>query len=144
MSKTVLLNLHVSENVRNDFKVVARLRGLTMSALINQFMVRLIREEKEYNPQAFPDYEQRQRSAAAKPSDFLADIVDGEPSETQKGIIRETVAAILRTVEKDKETARVIARIEPGEALIKQRDEAQEAFDKIMGQTLDLKPVRKR
>lgn len=39
-----------------EFAIAADLRGQTMSALIYQFVLKTIREEKEREPQAFPGY----------------------------------------------------------------------------------------
>lgn len=52
-TKTVLINLRIAESVRDGFKIVADLRGATLSGLIHQFIVKSIREEKERDPRAF-------------------------------------------------------------------------------------------
>jgi antitoxin component of RelBE/YafQ-DinJ toxin-antitoxin module len=52
-SKEININLRVRKDVREDFKIVADLRGASMSSLIHQFMVECIREEKERSPEAF-------------------------------------------------------------------------------------------
>lgn len=52
-NKEVNLNLRVRADVRDEFKVVAELRGASVSSLIHQFMVKTIREEKEIEPEAF-------------------------------------------------------------------------------------------
>lgn len=51
--KDVLINLKLSADTREDFRVVAELRGSSMSGLIHQFIVQSIREEKMKEPEAF-------------------------------------------------------------------------------------------
>lgn len=53
MAKEVLLTIRTRPEIREEFRKVAQLRGATMSTLIHQFMVSLIREEKEREPDAF-------------------------------------------------------------------------------------------
>ena len=53
MSKEVLLTVRTRPEIRDEFKKVAELRGASMSTLIHQFMVGLIREEKDREPKAF-------------------------------------------------------------------------------------------
>ncbi len=52
-SKEININLRVRKGVREDFKIVADLRGASMSSLIHQFMVKCIREEKKISPESF-------------------------------------------------------------------------------------------
>lgn len=52
----VLLNMEIPRSVRDEFKIVAKRRRLSMSALLFQHIQRLIREEKEKSPESFPDY----------------------------------------------------------------------------------------
>jgi hypothetical protein len=52
-NKEINLNIRVRKGVREDFKIVADLRGASMSSLIHQFMVKCIREEKKISPDAF-------------------------------------------------------------------------------------------
>lgn len=51
--KKSILNLRLSPGVLDEFRIVAELRGASMSGLLHQFIVRCIREEKELAPQAF-------------------------------------------------------------------------------------------
>jgi hypothetical protein len=51
--KEMNINLRVRKDVREDFKIVADLRGASMSSLIHQFIVKCIREEKKISPDAF-------------------------------------------------------------------------------------------
>ena len=53
MTKNVRFNVRVSPQVREEFQAAARLRGATASSLVHQFMVKVIREEKERNPKEF-------------------------------------------------------------------------------------------
>jgi hypothetical protein len=52
-TKNAILNLRLKPEVRDQFAIVAELRGASMSGLLHQFIVRSIREEKELAPQSF-------------------------------------------------------------------------------------------
>lgn len=52
-TKDALINLKINTGTRDDLKAAASLRGLTVSALLHQFIVKTIREERERNEQAF-------------------------------------------------------------------------------------------
>lgn len=51
--KEVLVTIRIAENVRDEFKIAAQLRGASMSGLMHQYIVRTIREEKELSPHSF-------------------------------------------------------------------------------------------
>lgn len=51
--KEVLVTIRIAENVRDEFKMAAELRGATMSGLMHQFITRTIREEKQLSPDTF-------------------------------------------------------------------------------------------
>ncbi len=53
MSRKSMINVRLAEATHEDFKIVAELRGASMSTLLHQFIVKAIREEKEISPQAF-------------------------------------------------------------------------------------------
>ncbi len=55
--KEININVRVRRDVREDFKIVAELRGASMSSLIHQFMVKCIREEKKISPESFGNAE---------------------------------------------------------------------------------------
>lgn len=55
--KKALFNLKIDENVREEFRIAANLRGASMSGLIHQFIFKIIREEKITNPEAFVSIE---------------------------------------------------------------------------------------
>ena len=48
--KEVLVTIRIAENVRDEFKKAAELRGATMSGLMHQDIIRTIREEKQTWP----------------------------------------------------------------------------------------------
>jgi hypothetical protein len=56
-SKEMNINIRVRRDVRENFKIVADLRGASMSSLIHQFMVKCIREEKKISPEIFRNTE---------------------------------------------------------------------------------------
>jgi hypothetical protein len=51
--KLSTINLKVPPRTHADFRIAAKLRGGTMSSLLHQYIVRIIREEKERDPEAF-------------------------------------------------------------------------------------------
>jgi post-segregation antitoxin (ccd killing protein) len=53
MTKEVRINVRTTEQIKRDLEITARLRGITVSALVNSQVVKAIREEKEREPQAF-------------------------------------------------------------------------------------------
>lgn len=53
MPKENRINVRTTEQIKRDLEIAARLKGLTVSALVNSLVVSSIREEKERDPQAF-------------------------------------------------------------------------------------------
>lgn len=51
--KVKMINLRLSEDTHDAFKIACELRGASMSSLLHQFVVKTIREEKELDPKAF-------------------------------------------------------------------------------------------
>lgn len=51
--KEVLLTLRVRPEIRDEFRVVAEMKGSTMSGLIHQFMMRTIRDMQDTYPEEF-------------------------------------------------------------------------------------------
>jgi hypothetical protein len=56
-SKTRMVNVRLTERVHEDFKIACELRGVSMSSLMHQFVIRTIREEREMEPRAFLRHE---------------------------------------------------------------------------------------
>lgn len=54
--KTDFLQIRIREDVKEDIKIVAKLRKASVSALILTLIHKLIREAKAETPEAFPDY----------------------------------------------------------------------------------------
>lgn len=52
-TKKKLLTVRLDPEVHKDYKIAAKLRGGTMSNLVHMYLVRVVREEKERNPEAF-------------------------------------------------------------------------------------------
>lgn len=53
--KDKMINVRLSPTVHDQFKIACELRGVSMSSLLHQFIVRVIREEKNMDPDAFQD-----------------------------------------------------------------------------------------
>lgn len=51
--KESLLTLRVRPDVRDSFRVIAEMKGVTMSGLIHQFMMRTIRDMQDAYPEEF-------------------------------------------------------------------------------------------
>lgn len=61
------INVRTKPDIKRDLEITARLRGLSVSALVNSLVVKAIREEKNIEPEMFaksrkptgiPKYEQ--------------------------------------------------------------------------------------
>lgn len=48
------LQIRIDEEVKANAKITARLRGLSLSALVHSLLVKAIREEKDRDPLSFP------------------------------------------------------------------------------------------
>jgi hypothetical protein len=78
MAKRKILAVKVSEDTLRDFGIAAGVRGSTMSALVTQFVLKTIREAKEENPSAFPDFEDKPAKEAESEVDrMLYEAFDG-------------------------------------------------------------------
>ncbi len=62
--KTALLTIKLPPSVLEDFRIASMLRGATMSGLVQQFVTKIVREEREAVPDAF-----RRRQDLANRSD---------------------------------------------------------------------------
>lgn len=51
--REIRINVRTSAEIKQDIEIVARLRGLNVSSLINYLAVKAIREEKELSPHSF-------------------------------------------------------------------------------------------
>lgn len=51
--KAKMVNVRLTPIVHDQFKIACDLRGVSMSSLLHQFIVRTIREERELDPKAF-------------------------------------------------------------------------------------------
>jgi len=49
----IRLNVRTTTEIKRDIAIAARLRGMTVSSLINSLAVKAIREEKNLEPEAF-------------------------------------------------------------------------------------------
>lgn len=52
-TKDVLFNLKINSQTREEFRLAAELEGLSMSALLHQFIVKKIHEQRQQHPAAF-------------------------------------------------------------------------------------------
>jgi len=49
----IRINVRTTSEIKRDLETTAKLRGLTVSALVNSLAVKAIREEKTLEPDAF-------------------------------------------------------------------------------------------
>ncbi len=52
-AKVKMINVRLTPAIHDQFKIACELRGVSMSSLMHQFVVKTIREEKEIDPKAF-------------------------------------------------------------------------------------------
>ncbi len=64
-SKEVRLNIRTSEQTIADLKTTAKLRGLSVSSLVNMLVVKAIREEKAAVPEEFENDNGRDNAESA-------------------------------------------------------------------------------
>ena len=53
MAKKEMVNVRLKPETHAEFKIACELRGVSMSSLMHQFIVQIIRSEKERDPIAF-------------------------------------------------------------------------------------------
>ncbi len=75
MSKTSMLTVKLTPDRLEQFRIAAMLRGSTMSAIVQQFVASVVREEMTAVPQAF-----KRGTVTNSPSD-LKNIIIQEDSE---------------------------------------------------------------
>jgi hypothetical protein len=104
-TKGKLITVRAAEDVRQDFKIAADLRGATASSLLYQFIVRTIREEKAENPSAFGTQPKRKAPG-------VATISPGRPtkSDIRRQVIGDDVDD-LGTVDYTDQMARTAERV---------------------------------
>lgn len=51
--KEARINLKINPNLREEFQAAAHLRGASMSSILHQYIVKVVREEKERNVEQF-------------------------------------------------------------------------------------------
>ncbi|HEY0658051.1 MAG TPA: hypothetical protein VGD05_06240 [Pyrinomonadaceae bacterium] len=59
MAKEIRINVRTTSEIKCDFEVAAKQRGLTVSSLVNSMAVKIIREEKERDSKGFEEMKQR-------------------------------------------------------------------------------------
>lgn len=60
--KEVRINVRTTEEIKRALEITAGLRGLTVSSLVNSLVMKAIREEKSFAPEAFKNVEILSRS----------------------------------------------------------------------------------
>lgn len=75
----VILNIRVQREVREQFRLAAKLKGSSMSGLLHQFVIKTIREEKSLDPEAFTRVQKPTKKNSALT--FLNKIESSEKTE---------------------------------------------------------------
>src|SRR5262245_30704421 len=98
MAKNKMLAVKMAEDTLSDFATVARSRGSTMSALVTQFVLKSIREEKAANPSAFADTEpHRTVGGESEIEQIIYETFEGRDVEPEK--LRQIMKAIKPLLE---------------------------------------------
>jgi hypothetical protein len=72
----IRINVRTTADIKRDIEIAARLRGMTVSSLINSLAVKAIREEKNLEPEAFKTRERvRNVNEKSRPARPLAPVV---------------------------------------------------------------------
>lgn len=53
VAKEIRINVRTTAQIKADLEITAKLKGLSVSALVNSLVVGAIREEKDREPQSF-------------------------------------------------------------------------------------------
>jgi hypothetical protein len=75
--KEIRINVRTTADIKRDLETTAKLRGLTVSSLVNSLAVTAIREEKNLEPDAF-------RAATAPPVKLVKVESIGEMTDESK------------------------------------------------------------
>ena len=106
------LQIRISEQLKEDFRIAAELRGLTSSALVHSFIVKTVREEKEISPEAFRKNEppvNETDQAPKRPAPVVAHIGSGT---TAKKDIEPTKRDAQRMID-EAQVAEIERRLKP-------------------------------
>jgi hypothetical protein len=87
-TKTRMINVRLSEKVHEDFKIACELRGVSMSSLMHQYVIRVIREEKEMAPRAFTRIGSATVPLELHNETFFSRIPQDQLEETQDQVVK--------------------------------------------------------
>lgn len=99
-AKNKMLAVKMSADILRDFLIAANLRGSTMSALVYQFVLKTIREEKERSPHVFPDFANTPSPASRAENEIdeiLLEAFDGKPFTPEQ--VRRYMSIAKKTLE---------------------------------------------
>lgn len=134
----VQVNIQIPLHVREDFKIAARTKGMSMSSMIHQYIIRTIHEEKVKFPTMFPDY--TPPPVIVSDERTMDDLIDAATHEIAGNVSDATLQMIRRMVKAATEIpeqvvhkrSNVVATIQPGEQIDREQthDEVQRTFDR--------------
>lgn len=77
----IRINVRTTADIKRDIEIAARLRGMTVSSLINSLAVKTIREEKMAEPEAFlAAKREHYTNSKSKPKHLAAVVARIEPA----------------------------------------------------------------
>lgn len=80
--KEIRINVRTTEAIKRDLEIAAELRGITVSALVNQLARSVIREERERDPRAFDVVIERPNGKV------VGQVLPGQKKDPTKGDVR--------------------------------------------------------
>lgn len=81
----IRINVRTTEEIKRDLEITARLRGLTVSALINSLAVKAIREEKQIEPLAFKQENKPNQLRPQSVTEVTGEIAAAKGKNKKKG-----------------------------------------------------------
>lgn len=144
----VQINIQLPIDVREDFRRVAHSERSSMSALIYRFIIQTINEARANKPEIFPNFKTDEHTPLTQQNNAWEEHLKmhGLSAEAQQRLAQAVVEILTNETQNLGTTTsgHVVARIEPGDPLITEKSDAVEAFNRIMGKVINVRPGRKR
>lgn len=97
----VQINIQVPFDIREDFRIVAANRGFSMSNMLFQYILKVVREAKAETPEIFPDYNPPPKIVSETGMDeILYEALEGKELTPE---MRRTIEIAVKTALKVKE-----------------------------------------
>lgn len=96
-SKTTQLQIRIREDLKNDLRVLAELKGLSVSATVHTLIVKAVRDAKAENPYAFGRADIPVVVGASEIDQILLEAFDGKPFTPEQ--VKRYMAIAKKTLE---------------------------------------------